>query len=56
MSKIVWRWNAKAKMPMRCLAVAEGYAMVRNKGCSTRVIEEKEWLAMPLCNHKGDML
>jgi hypothetical protein len=50
--KTEWRVS-KHGWPMRALAIADGYAMVRHKGCMPSVISESDWLAAPLCDHKG---
>jgi len=48
-----FEWRLKRNTPMRCLAIAEGYAMVRFKGCQVHVIDANEWRNLPLCDTNG---
>jgi hypothetical protein len=49
-------WRKGTCMPMRRLAEAEGYSMVRYKGRAVHVIETKDWDALPLCDSNGNLL
>ena len=46
-------YRRRRAMPLRLLAKAEGYCMVRHKGCMVFVMNEREWNSLPLCDKNG---
>ena len=42
-------WRVERSFPSRVVAAAEGYVMVKRKGCAPYVMTKKEWEKCPLC-------
>lgn len=55
-TKTDWRLDGRWPIPVRRLAEAEGYSMVRYKGAAVRLIETKDWDRYIPCDHNGKVI
>jgi uncharacterized Fe-S cluster-containing radical SAM superfamily protein len=51
---IRWRKTIEGFERLRLMARAEGYVMVRYKGCAPFIMREKDWIALPVAEPVGE--